>query len=719
MYSVTDGEDDTIRVLHVDDEPDLVELTAAFLTREDDRFTIETALNASDGLNHLSETQFDCVISDYDMPGQTGIEFLKTVRDEYPDLPFILYTGKGSEEVAADAISAGVTDYLQKEGGTDQYTILANRVRNAVERYWIEREAEHTRTQLESSADEREQIIARVTDAIVEVDSDWRFTLVNEQAEDLYEMSKEYLLGRDFWDVFEDAKDTRFETEYRRVMETREPASFVEYFSQLDGWFDIKAYPKQDGGIAFYFIEVTEQRERQHELEAERRFISEALDTLDDVFYVISPGGDLRRWNESIVEVTGYSEAELTEMNATELFPDGDQSHIAESLETTLETGADRGEAEIQTSDGAHIPYEFVNRRLTGPEGELLGIVGTGRDLTTTKAREQELRETKQRLDIVLEGTETGIWEWKIGMDEIEWDDTLERMFGLEPGSFEGNYEAFAKRVHPDDLSRVEDAMDRAIENKELYHTEFRMIHEDGDTVWAEVQGVVIDQENRPDRLIGLYYEIAERKQREEQLEEFASIVSHDLRNPLTVANGYLNLAQEEYASDHLDHVAQAHDRMEVLIEDLLTLAREGKTVSDTEPVDLATLVENCWGNVATAEATLTIDIDAEIQADRSRLQQLVENLFGNAVEHGGEDVRVTVGEVENGFYVEDNGSGISEDKQGDVFDVGYVNTEGGIGLGLSIVKQIADAHNWEEHVSNGSDGGARFEFTGVEFATE
>lgn len=719
MHSVTNGRNSTIRVLHVDDEPDLAELTATFLKREDDRFAIETESNASDGLDRLSETEFDCIISDYDMPDQSGIEFLRAVRDEYPDLPFVLYTGKGSEEVASNAISAGVTDYLQKERGTDQYTILANRVQNAVERYWIEREAEHTQTQLELIADEREQIIERVTDAIVEVDSDWRFTLVNEQAEDLYEMSDEYLLGRDFWTVFEEAKDTRFETEYRQVMETREPTSFVEYFSQLNGWFDIKAYPKQNGGIALYFIDVTEQRERQQELEAERQFISQALDALDDIFYVIGPEGDLRRWNEPIMEVTGYSETDLTGMSAIELFPADEQPRVAESIQTTLETGTDRIEAELQTSDGVQISYEFISRRLTDSEGELLGIVGTGRDLTTVKAREQELRETKQRLELVLEGTETGIWEWTIGMDKIEWDDTLERMFGLEPGSFEGDYEAFAKRTHPDDLSRVEEAMDHAIENGELYHTEFRMIHEDGEMVWAEVQGVVIDEENKPDRLIGLYHEITERKQREEQLETFASAVSHDLRNPLTVADGYLKIAQKECESEHLDHVAQAHDRMDVLIEDLLTLAREGNDVSETRPVELATLIEDSWENVATAEATLTVEINEEVQADRSRLQQLVENLFRNAIEHGGKDLTVTVGGVKNGFYVEDTGPGISEDERDHVFDAGYSTTEEGTGFGLKIVKQIVDAHNWEVRVTDGSDGGARFEITGVEFTAE
>lgn len=123
---------ETTLVLHVDDEPDFADLTATFLEREQEQFTVETAPNASQGLDRLADTAFDCVISDYDMPGQNGIEFLETVREEYPDLPFILYTGAGSEEVASDAISAGVTDYLQKAIGSDQYTVLANRVRNAV-----------------------------------------------------------------------------------------------------------------------------------------------------------------------------------------------------------------------------------------------------------------------------------------------------------------------------------------------------------------------------------------------------------------------------------------------------------------------------------------------------------------------------------------------------------------------------------------------------------
>jgi len=123
---------DSTRLLHVDDEPDFAELTAVYLEREGDRFDIETATSASEGLVLLDD-DIDCIVSDYDMPGMNGIEFLEAVRGEYPDVPFVLFTGKGGEEVASEAISAGVTDYLQKRGGSEQYELLANRISNAVE----------------------------------------------------------------------------------------------------------------------------------------------------------------------------------------------------------------------------------------------------------------------------------------------------------------------------------------------------------------------------------------------------------------------------------------------------------------------------------------------------------------------------------------------------------------------------------------------------------
>jgi len=112
MNNVFITEAPSISVLHVEDDSAFAGLTAEMLSEHEGQFTVETATDASEGLDRLAANSFDCIVSDYEMPGQNGIEFLETIREKYPDLPFVLYAGKGSEAVASDAIAAGVTDYL-------------------------------------------------------------------------------------------------------------------------------------------------------------------------------------------------------------------------------------------------------------------------------------------------------------------------------------------------------------------------------------------------------------------------------------------------------------------------------------------------------------------------------------------------------------------------------------------------------------------------------
>ncbi len=154
---------------------------------------------------------------------------------------------------------------------------------------------------------------------------------------------------------------------------------------------------------------------------------------------------------------------------------------------------------------------------------------------------------------------------------------------------------------------------------------------------------------------------------------------------------------------------------METLIQDLLTLARIGTDVSETEPVSLEGLSETCWRTVPTADATLVIDTDRHLLADRNRIRQLLENLFRNAVEHTDESVTVTVGRTGTGFYVEDDGSGIPTEEREAVFETGNSTTNNGTGLGLNIVKGIVEAHGWSIRITDGSHGGARFEIANVE----
>ena len=144
-----DEPDEPIAVLHVDDGPDVLELTAEFLAMEDVAFEFRSETSAEAGMADVEEADLDCVVSDYRMPGTDGLEFLSRVRASYPDLPFVLFTGQGSEEIAADAISAGVTDYLQKGADPSQYTVLANRISNAAAQYRTGRELARTRRSYE------------------------------------------------------------------------------------------------------------------------------------------------------------------------------------------------------------------------------------------------------------------------------------------------------------------------------------------------------------------------------------------------------------------------------------------------------------------------------------------------------------------------------------------------------------------------------------------
>ncbi|MFB6207558.1 MAG: response regulator [Haloglomus sp.] len=505
---------DVIRVLHVDDDREFAELTGATLERTHDSFTVETAGSAAEAMERLSEAEFDCVVSDYDMPGQDGIAFLDAVRAEAPDLPFILFTGKGSEQVASEAISAGVTDYLQKEAESEQYELLANRIRTAVGQYRAERELE-------------------------------RQSALFEKAQDI--------AGVGAWEY--------------------EPGS------------------------------------------------DRPLYITDEVLHIhgLSPGDDL-------------------------------------SLEDSLEY------------------------------------------------------------------------------------------------------------VHEEDVERVETALSRAIEEREPFDLEVRLAGADGDRRWVRWRGEPTAEDGDTVRLRGTLSDITERKERErrlerqnQRLEELAHVISHDIRTPLQLAMGHLDIAERTGDAESFETVREAHERMEALTGDILSLARQGLDIGSMETVALDRIAREAHGTIDHPALELRTVGDLTTEGDPDRIRQLFENLLQNAVEHGLESGRpgtddavmhgdpgsrpatdadspdsgngsitVSVGSIEPfptstretsehsfGFYVSDDGPGIPEDDREAVFDPGYSTAEDGTGFGLAIVERIVEAHGWQISVTEGHQGGARFEIVG------
>jgi len=627
---------DGIRVLHVDDDPNLAAVVATFLEREDDRLTVRTLTDTDEGLDFLAEHDVDCIVSDYDMPGRNGVEFLDAVREEYPDLPFILYTGKGSEEVASDAISAGVTDYLQKGPGAEQYELLANRIVSAVAEYrtrQFERVAMHDPLRL----------LNRIFDGFLALDTEWCFTYVNEKAEQIFDTPAEALLGENIWETFPEATETPFYEEYHQAMETNEPRTIEEYFEPWDRWYREHLYPSENG-LSVLFRDITEQKERERRLKA----TVECLQSLHDV----ATDGTL----DTNAKIT-----RLLEVGSEKLgLPSGYLTRI-EVVDEARETGTQR----VIEASGNH---------------ELLRP-GNSCPLSRSYCRKTIVTDEV----VTIHDAVAADWE----------NDPAYELFNL--GCYIGT---------------------RMTVDGELYGTVFFGGESPRD-------GPFTDYERTFVRLVSqlVSYELErdqarrELERRNERLEQFASILSHDLRTPLTVAEGRLELGREECDNEHFERVARAHERMGVLIDELLALARKGNEATDPERIQLADCSEACWRLVDTAEATLVTDANRTLVADRSQLQQLLENLFRNAVEHGGEAVTVTVGALADGFYVEDDGAGVPEAVRDKVFDVSYSTRQAGTGFGLSIVERIVEAHDWEIRLRESADGGARFEITGVEFA--
>ncbi len=216
---------------------------------------------------------------------------------------------------------------------------------------------------------------------------------------------------------------------------------------------------------------------------------------------------------------------------------------------------------------------------------------------------------------------------------------------------------------------------------------------------------VVVAHENITERKIAEL----EAERRNEELREFARILSHDLRNPLAVAQGSAKmLAMNGEESNYLDDILSSLLRMEAIIDDALTLMQYGTEGRIREPVRLRNVAETAWSNVETGETTLNCTDDRVLDCYPDLVAHIFENLLRNAIEHG-DAKTITVGATQHGFYIEDDGTGIPESMRSKVFEMGHTTQQNGTGFGLAIVESLVESHGWSVDLGRGTDG-TRFE---------
>lgn len=287
------------------------------------------------------------------------------------------------------------------------------------------------------------------------------------------------------------------------------------------------------------------------------------------------------------------------------------------------------------------------------------------------------------------------------------------------------------EHVHPDYEQKVLSDIEAAKQaDDEIIRTQYKSKDKQGEWKWFESQVKNYLDNEVINGFIRTTREITEQKetqhqleQKNEQLDQFNSVVCHDLKNPLAAIKANIEMLQYKTEDDELrkyiDDADKKADRMEQLINDMLELAKSGESLTDVSEVSIHTAATDAWDTITQKEASLDINIteDVTVRSDKSRLQQLFENLFKNAIKHGGEDVTITIGELTNGFYVKDDGEGISPKVENEIFEGGVTTEDDGTGYGLKIVSQIISAHNWNIDIDH-SASGAKFDIKNVDSLT-
>jgi PAS domain S-box-containing protein len=736
----------TVRVLHVDDDPAFLDTAATFLEREGASYSVETATAVDEALDRIEEG-VDCVVSDYELPSVDGIAFLETVRADDPDLPFILFTGRGSEAVASEAISAGVTDYIQKGIGTEQYELLCQRIENAV----TKRRAQTNYRELFEKTPVGLTMHDPDTGEIIDANQSFGELLGYDPAE---------LEGSHPGDLSPAGSPFDRSRANRLIEATVQTGSqrFEWQDQTRDGepvWVEVTLERATIDGrqrVLAAVQETTERKRHQQTIESLHNTATDVLraetpaavatvvihamqETLGlpaTAVWLFDESEDVLRpveWSDSAEEVVGEPPTfRPGEALAWEVFEQGEGRRYDD-----VSTETDRYNPETSLRSELILPLGDHGVVAAGStevgvfddvDGSLASIV-TSHAETALDRLEQErtLKREHERFRALFEMLPEPVTHARFEDDEPVVQDVnpaFEDTFGYDRESIIGR--SINDVVVPEDRQAEAATIDSQIITAGKIREEIRRQTADGVRDFLLTSAPVRNDE-RVEEVFGIAIDISEQKDYERQLErqnerlaEFAKIVSHDLRNPLNVARGHLELARPDCEPSHLDAVAGAHERMETLIADLLTVTSEGQSVTDREPIHLATLAERSWANVDTAAATLVTDTDRVVRGDRSRLQQLLENLVRNAVEHGGEAVTVTIGDLGDatGFFVADDGPGIPAGTRDDVFEMGYTSSSNGTGFGLSIVKEVVEAHDWELTVTDSEAGGARFEISGV-----
>jgi PAS domain S-box-containing protein len=454
--------------------------------------------------------------------------------------------------------------------------------------------------------------------------------------------------------------------------------------------------------------------------------------------------------NETAASERGLARREIEGHSAYEIFPDDAARFYADDL-IVIKSGEPKWNI-VQQILGASGEKNWISSNKVpwrSAAGKIIGVLISAHNITdmvrqqdqneslmTAVARALELSE--ERYYLAVRGSDDGVWDWNLRTDECFFSPRFKELLGYRDDEFANMAESFRSSVHPEDLPGVMEALQAHLEEKSPFEVEFRMRHKNGEWSWFSARGQAVwDKDGKPYRMAGSQRDITDRKQAEQNVNEFFSTVSHELRTPLSAVKGSLRLIEgglagqiSEEARELLDIGLSSCERLIRLVNDILDLRKieAGKLeLHFNEEVAGELIKEVLQGLSPYAEnhgVTLLSDFPPELKldVDRDRMVQVITNLVGNAIKFSGSGssvrVQVTrVGPDRVRFSVEDNGPGIPEEKQHLLFmkfkqlDASDSRRQDGTGLGLAICKAIVAQHQGKIGVESRQGQGSTFWF--------
>ncbi len=549
-----------LRVLHLEDSPRDAELVRHRLEVEGVPCDIHLADGQASFESALAQEPFDLIISDYDLAGYDGITALRQAQAIQPDVPVILVSGTVSEEQAVRCLQIGATDYLLK-GRFDRLAPAVQRAVQEAETRVIRKRAEAA---LEQSERRKTAILDSVLDCIITMDADGLVIEFNAAAERTFGYNKTQAIGRTLADlIVPPAVRTAHTAGLARYLATNEGRLLGKVIEMTAVRSDGSELPVEMAITAIHsektpiFTGVLRDITARKRADETRTRLAAIIDSSDDAIFSVALDHTILTWNAGAERLYGYTASEMIGQSREILAP-GRSAEFA-----TIQDKSIRGEAgkpfETQRirKDGSIIDISLAISPIRDSTGRVTSVSAIARDITSRKKSEAERNQAveavataEERMRFALESAGVGIWDLDYATGLLRWSETLEEQYGLQPGTFDGTFEAFMARIHPDDRESVLETVGKAMASGADFTIQNRSIWPNGTVQWLNGAGRIhLDPDGKPVRGVGISQNVTGRKRAEAELKRLTDEIQRQrlrlfkatMRTVQDIVNNLLN----------------------------------------------------------------------------------------------------------------------------------------------------------------------------------